>query len=190
MTLESFPIEYSMTGLRISATTSRIMWIDSASRRLRWAGSEFGMERSGKERRFYAASPDKATWRFDSELAAPMRAIGAASRPAILRSGTRNKHLLVAQGRGAVGVIVGVLAELAKVGFFIERDRRRVVVAHLETERGPPVKPRVILARLEQGEADPAPGEARVDRDRINARRPGPFAQRDERVADDLAVDR
>src|SRR5271170_1578951 len=62
MTLESFPIEYSMTGLRISATTSRIMWIDSASRRLRWAGSELDMERSAKRGGIYAASLDKATF--------------------------------------------------------------------------------------------------------------------------------
>src|SRR5271165_3694148 len=129
MTLESFPIEYSITGLRISATTSRIMWIDSASRRLRWAGSAFDMEGPQGE----AASMQLRSTKqlaTPSELAAPMRAIGAASRPAILRPGTRNKHLLVAQGRRAVGIIIGVLAEVAKVGFFIERDRRRVVVAH------------------------------------------------------------
>ena len=43
MTLESLPIEYSITGLRISATTSRMMWMDSASSRLRWAGNTLGI---------------------------------------------------------------------------------------------------------------------------------------------------
>ena len=36
MTAESLPIEYSITGFSASATTSRMMWIDSASRRCRW----------------------------------------------------------------------------------------------------------------------------------------------------------
>ena len=44
MTLESLPIEYSITGLRISATTSRMMWMDLASSRLRWAGNTLGIE--------------------------------------------------------------------------------------------------------------------------------------------------
>jgi hypothetical protein len=44
MTLESLPIEYSITGLRISATTSRMMWMDSASSRRRWAGNTLGIE--------------------------------------------------------------------------------------------------------------------------------------------------
>src|ERR1700722_16793869 len=36
MTPESLPIEYNMTGLRNSAGTSRMMPIDSASRRFKW----------------------------------------------------------------------------------------------------------------------------------------------------------
>src|SRR5580700_533372 len=44
MTLESLPIEYSITGLRISATTSRMMLMDSASSRSRWAGNTLGIE--------------------------------------------------------------------------------------------------------------------------------------------------
>ena len=52
MTLESLPIEYSITGLRISATTSRMMWIDSASSRLRWAGNTLGIENSLEKARF------------------------------------------------------------------------------------------------------------------------------------------
>src|SRR6516165_8126005 len=38
MTLESLPIEYSMTGFLNSATTSRMISIDSASSRRRWRG--------------------------------------------------------------------------------------------------------------------------------------------------------
>src|ERR1700722_16677596 len=37
ITPESLPIEYSITGLANSATTSRMMPMDSASRRFRWA---------------------------------------------------------------------------------------------------------------------------------------------------------
>jgi hypothetical protein len=36
MTLESFPIEYSMTGFLNSAATSRMIAIDSASRRRKY----------------------------------------------------------------------------------------------------------------------------------------------------------
>ncbi len=39
----SLPIEYSITGFSASATTSRMMWIASASRRCRWVS---GMEES------------------------------------------------------------------------------------------------------------------------------------------------
>ena len=40
MTLESLPMEYSITGLRNSATTSRMISIDSASSRLRCFGRD------------------------------------------------------------------------------------------------------------------------------------------------------
>ena len=52
MTLESLPIEYSITGLRNSATTSRMMWMDSASSRLRWAGNTLGIENSLEKARY------------------------------------------------------------------------------------------------------------------------------------------
>src|ERR1700730_12568307 len=45
ITPESLPIEYNITGLRNSAATSRMMPMDSASRRFRF--SDNGIRRSG-----------------------------------------------------------------------------------------------------------------------------------------------
>src|SRR5882724_6919073 len=50
ITPESFPIEYSITGLRNSAATSRMMPMDSASRRFRFRESVIA--RSSSERRW------------------------------------------------------------------------------------------------------------------------------------------
>src|SRR4051794_5138588 len=46
MTLESLPIEYSITGRSNSATTSRRMWILSASRARKWERMRSDMEPS------------------------------------------------------------------------------------------------------------------------------------------------
>ena len=40
------------------------------------------------------------------------------------------------------------------------------------------MQPRIFLACLEQGGTDAAPGKARVDRNRVDARRARPFAER------------
>ncbi len=47
ITPESFPIEYSITGLRNSAATSRMMPMDSASRRFRFRESGIDQVASG-----------------------------------------------------------------------------------------------------------------------------------------------
>ena len=81
-----------------------------------------------------------------------------------------------------------MFAELAEARFFVQRDGRRVVVAHLEDKLFFFVQARVLLAGLQQRRTDAAAGVARVDRDRINSNHPRTFAQRQERVAREFAV--
>ena len=120
-----------------------------------------------------------------SSLAAQAGALGAVRRTAVLRVRTGNQSFPVTQGRRAVCVIVAVLAEEVKSRLFIKGDGGRIVVAHLERERGAPMQPRIFLACLKQGGTDAAPGKARVDRDRVDARGAPAFAERNERIARD-----
>ena len=126
------------------------------------------MESSGKSGAFMRLQPTKQHF-IRSSLAAKARAFRAARRTTVLRMGPGDENLFVPQGGRAIGVIVRVLAELAKVRLLVEGDGGRVVVAHLKRERGAPMQPRIFFASLKQREADAAPGKARVDRDRVDA---------------------
>ena len=112
------------------------------------------------------------------------RAAGAQTAPhAAVASGAGASRFSKRSATRAVLVIAGVMAERAKPHLFVERDRRRVVVAHLEPERLAPARARVAFAGLQQRPADAAAPLGGVDGERIDARRAAALARRQQRVA-------
>jgi len=69
-----------------------------------------------------------------------------------------------------------MLAKLAESVVFVEGNRGRVVIPHLQSDPLAAMSAAVALAGLQQRATDAAASESNVDRERINAHRPPAFS--------------
>src|SRR5271166_1280473 len=112
------------------------------------------MKSSTESRAFLCGNGRNATGLRGSSGGPPLRARDGTARSSRRWRGARDEDLPIAQGRGAVGVIILVFAELTEAPLLVERDRWSVVIAHFEGELAAAVQARILLARPQQRGAD------------------------------------
>jgi len=130
-----------------------------------------------------AATSTMSTIKTDSR--ARVRLFRCHGRPAPM---FRMERLLEAQSRRMIVIIIAVPAEQPVAGFFIARNRPRVVLMDFESHRPALAAPRRLLGCCEEQRPDPAPADMGSDGDGIKPRDHGTRWIKHQRVAGECSA--